>query len=211
MISTYSDAVLRLAVHFGKELSDTKVLNDADFVKQQLSLEDFLKAIALYCRDSNNKFYPNNIQQVIDMVKKPVKNEDIAANIASEILKAVSNHGYTWARGSWGPCIIDGVTRVERFFKGKDISYLQWEHAALSVFGPVGITIVRKYGGWESFCNTVNESQDGVVRAQITKLASSLLNTQDRTGSFDIPLISGESSPLLGTIIQLAERKQIKE
>ena len=198
---------MRLALHFNKELPDLKVKYDAEFVSGQISLELFNQACELYKREGNNKFYPNNIQEVINIVKKPVSHEDIAQNLSSKLIQAVIDHGYTWTNGSWRNCTLDGVTEIRRTFKGATQLYLEWDHAALEVFGPIGLTIVSRYGGWPQFCEIVNDSPDGVVRQQIAKLATSLMNTQERTGSFELP--HSKESVLLPNVVQLLKPKEV--
>jgi hypothetical protein len=204
-------ALVMLAAYYEKVLSPEQIEIYSNQLAESLTAEETLQACKMYINEPANEFFPRPLSKLIHLIKKPVSNEDQATNLASKILQAVIDHGYRWNVGSWRNTTLDGVTDIRKTFQGSDQLYLQWDHAALSVFGPLGIIIIDRFGGWESFCELVRNSPDGVIRAQIKTLALSLMNTNDKTGSFEIPLISSGPVKGLENLIQLANIKTIKE
>lgn len=207
-------ALVMLAAYYEKVLSPEQIEIYSNQLSEFLTPGETALACKLYINEPKNEFFPRPLSKLIQLVKKPVTNEDQAANLTSEILKAVLDHGYRWTKPTHGFVKReDGLIELGQYFKGRDTKYYSWDHAALSVFGPVGLEIVKKYGGWEILCEKVNESPDGVIRAQIKTLALSLMNTHERTGSFGLSLSPSGSAPLLSgqNLIQLANIKTIKE
>lgn len=211
MSETFTKAVMMLAAAFTKKLSDMEVTVHAQIASQELTLEQFNKACMLWIK-SGEKFYPNNIMEVVQLVKKPVSNEDQASQLSALLVKAVQDFGRRWDVGSWRHVILDGETKLEKTFQGSDTLYLNWEHAALSVFGQVGLTLVNRHGGWERFCEYIDNSPETVTRAQVKNLATSLLNTVEKTGSFEVPLSLSPSkdSVLIGNVLQLPIKEMPK-
>lgn len=207
-------ALVMLAAYYEKVLSPEQIEIYSNQLSESLTPEEVKVACKLYIDEPKNEFFPRPVSKLIQLVKKPVTNEDQAANIASEIMNAYVNHGYRWNTPTHGYIKRDdGVIELGQYFKGKDTNYFQWDHAALSVFGPVGLEVVNRYGGWTSFCEIAKETLDGVIRAQIKTLALSLMNTHERTGSFGLSLSPSQPVPLVSgqNLIQLANIKTIKE
>jgi hypothetical protein len=207
-------ALVMLAAYYEKVLSPEQIEIYSNQLAENLTPEETLQACKMYIAEPANEFFPRPVSKLIALIKKPVSNEDQAANIASAIMNAYVDHGYRWNVPTHGHIKHeDGLIELGQYFKGKDTNYLQWDHAALSVFGPVGLEIVNRYGGWTSFCEIAKDTLDGVIRAQIKTLALSLMNTHERTGSFGLSLSPSGSVPLLSgqNLIQLANIKTIKE
>jgi hypothetical protein len=203
MIKTYTEAVIYLAARLKKQLPDLSVKADAEAASKKLSLEQFIQACEMYL-DSGAEFYPNNIQKVLELVLKPVSNQYRANHVAALLLKAITDYGADWTKGTYktynigngdefGPTYAGILNGARNYF-------LSWEHAALSVFGHEGLIVVNRYGGWSRFCEIAQQSPDGVIRKQSTDLAHSLMNTKERTGAYNIPLV-GPASPEVTNIL----------
>jgi hypothetical protein len=206
-------ALVMLAAYYEKVLSSEQLEVYTNQLAENLTPQEMNLACKMYIAEPTNEFFPRPVSKLIHLIKKPVSNEDQATQIAALLIKAVVDHGYRWNVGSWCICTLDGVKDCRKTFQGKDTIYLEWEHAALSVFGRVGLTIVNRYGGWERFCENVNSSHDGVIRAQIKNLATSLLNTVEKTGSFEVPLSLNPSkeSVLIGNVLEMKIKTLTKE
>jgi hypothetical protein len=170
--------VVQLAAYYEKTLSDDQVKMYVEDLGD-LTDEETSTACKIYRSIPENTYFPRPMAKLVQLIKKPISTEDSAEDIASLMLKAVSDFGHTWA---------DGTFRADYgfVFKGRDVQYLCWEYAAETVFGKEAVEIARRYGGWKQFCLTVNDSPDGVIRAQIARLAKSLINNNEVISNFNL-------------------------
>lgn len=197
MDSNYNLLLIALAAHFKMKLEDSFILADADFLKARLSPEELLQACELYKEDSKNTYYPKNVAVLVDLIKKPITQEDTAQNIVSKLFEYATKKGRSWK---------DGVLATDQkiYFEGLNefgapaLKYT-FDEALVSVFGPVGFEIVRREGGWSRFCPYANDSEKTILRPQLVRLAVSLLKHIEKTGTLDVaPLLSASSvAPLL--------------
>lgn len=169
--------LVKLAAYYEKTLTDEQVEIYSNQIMESLTSDECAHACKLYINDPKNEFFPRPVSKLITLIKSPISNEDISQNISSMLIEAEKRFGPHWDEG----CCQEG----QMIFRGKDCAYTNWRHAALSVFGEVGLKVVDRYGGWKDFCINIYESPDGVIRAQIKNLATSLQNTIQKTGSFD--------------------------
>lgn len=167
----------QLAAYYEKILSDEQILMYVEDLAA-LTDEETITACKIYRSIPENTYFPRPMAKLVQLIKKPISTEDAAEDIASIMLKAVSDYGYTWA---------DGTFKADygMVYKGRDVYYLCWEYAAETVMGKEAVEIARRYGGWKLFCQTVNESPDGVIRAQIARLAKSLINNSEVRSQFE--------------------------
>lgn len=172
--------IIQLAAYYEKILTDDQIKMYAEDL-DNITDDETILACKLYRQGSKNEFFPRPMAKLVELIKKPFSTDDMAQQISSALLKAVVDYGYIWA---------DGTFKADHgiVFKGANIFYRWWEGAAQTVIGKEGIEIVRRYGGWKQFCETVSQSPDGVIRQQITKLASSLINVEFTTEKFQTAL-----------------------
>jgi len=187
-------AIIKLAAYYEKDLSDEQILMYSEQLSGSLNIEELKAAIKFYIDDPKNEFFPRPVSKLISIIKSPVSAEDVSQNISSLLMAAEKKYGVHWASGF----MQDG----EIVYQGKDCAFQNWRHAAVSVFGPTGLQVVDRYGGWKEFCVNIYESPDGVVRAQVKNLATSLQNIMTKTGSYDY-LDSKPSSPGLTHVSKL--------
>ena len=199
MSGEHKVALLGLAAYYDKPLTDQQLIMYSDQVSRLLSVDEMKLAAKLYIDDPKNEFFPRPVSKLIELIRKPVSTEDLSQNTTSLLMQAERKYGVHWSEGHF--------QGGETVYQGKDISYRSWSEAALSVFGEVGLRVVDRYGGWKNFCINVYESPDGVVRAQVTKLAVALQNSREKTGTFDaLPNYSKQNQGLssMGQIINIA-------
>jgi hypothetical protein len=202
-------ALVMLAAYYEKVLSPEQIEIYSNQLAESLSAEETLQACKMYIAEPANEFFPRPLSKLIHLIKKPVSNEDQSSQISALLIKAVQDFGSRWTNGTFGQYHYQHGTDWGKAFEGrlegKKHFYEQWDHAAISVFGQIGLTVVNRYGGWERFCENVDSSHDGVIRAQVKNLATSLLNTVEKTGSFEVPLSLSPSkdSVLIGNVIEM--------
>jgi hypothetical protein len=203
---THLESVMRLGAHFKTKLEDAFALADADFAKNQVPADQFQFACELYKRDSKNQFYPKNIQCVIDLVKKPITDDDVAQNIVSKILEYQIKKGTDWKNGV-------KASDNQLYFAGIDQNqneclYHTFDEAMASVFGTVGLEIIKRENGWTNFCKNSSQFDKTILRPQLVRLAVSLLKHLEKTGSFmPAPLLSASNEPVLGQVKNLLNFK----
>lgn len=186
---TISTLIIKLAAYYEKILTDDQVEIYANQLAESLTPEETALACKKYIDNPANEFFPRPVSKLIYLVKKPVSNEDMAQNITGLLMAAVRAYGPHWASGH--------AQSGEMIYAGKDQAYKTWENAALSVFGQVGLVAVQRYGGWLNFCQNVYESPEGVVRAQVKNLTTSLQNIKEQTGSYaSLPYHSEQIGPV---------------
>ena len=195
----HAESVLRLASHFKQKLEDTNVLIDTEAAKKQLTEEEFEKACELYKTNSKNEWYPKNIQCVIDLVRKPIFDEDIAQNIVSKLFEYQIKKGRDWSKG-----VVAADQKI--YFEGLDAKgepalHYTFEQAMFSVFGLVGIEIVNREAGWVNFCAKTGDFDKTIFRPQMVKLAISLLKHMDKTGSFEVAPLLASNEPVVLNIL----------
>lgn len=172
--SIKSDLV-KLAAYYEKTLSPEQIAIYSEQLAQNLTDQECSMACRLYINDPNNEWFPKPVSKLIALIKKPVSIEDTATLIASLIIATSRefDFGSGWAEGFF--------QAGERVFKGKDCLYTRWDYAALSKLGEMGLGVVKAFGNWESVCRFVLESPEGVARAQLSKLAVSIQNVDQKT------------------------------
>ena len=173
--------VIKLAAYYEKVFSDEQVSMYTEDL-EPLTDEETALACKLYRQNGSNTFFPRPIAKLVELIKKPISNEDQAQMIVSSIFQMFKKHKESWADGSY--TTVDG--EFANYFKGKDFLYKTFDEAVLSEIWPNGLMVVQKFGGWKSICDNIYESPEGVVRAQLHKLATASLNLYERTGSFDL-------------------------
>jgi len=194
---THKELVMRLAAHFKTKLEDAFVLADSEFAKHQSTPEEFAIACELYKSDSKNQWYPKNIQCVVDLVKKPITDEDTAQNIVSKILEYQIKKG-----ASWKNAVI--AKDQKSYFVGlnsnqEECLHYTFEDAMVSVFGLIGLEVIKRENGWTSFCANSSQFDKTILRPQLVKLTISLIKHFEKTGSFNIaPLPLELGGPVLG-------------
>lgn len=180
-MSSIKVSLIKLASYYEKVLSDEQIQIYSEQLSQNLTDDECLVACRKYIDDPKNEFFPRPISKLIALIKSPISNDDMSQNISSLLMEAERKYGVHWSEGYY--------QSGETIYKGKDVSHKTWQEAALSIFGPVGLKVVDRYGGWKNFCINIYESPDGVIRAQIKNLVGSLQNISQKTGSFEGALL----------------------
>ncbi len=182
MIDMIKINLVKLAAYYEKTLTPEQILIYSNQLSENLTDVECDLACKLYINNPANEFFPRPVSKLIYLVKKPVSHEDMAQNITSLLLEAERKFGCHWAEGHFvgGECV----------FQGKEMNYGTFAEAALSVFGEVALTVVNRYGGWKAFCEVIYQSPDGVIRAQVAKLTTSLQNIKEKTGSYGAPSLT---------------------
>ncbi len=202
MSSEFKVALLGLAAYYDKPLTDQQIIMYSDQVSRLLSVDEMKLAAKLYIDDPKNEFFPRPVSKLVELIRKPVSTEDLSQNVVSLLLQAERKFGVHWTDGYF--------QGGETLFTGKQYSYRTWAEAAISFFGEVGLQIVDRYGGWKNFCMTIYESPDGVIRAQVKNLTTSLQNSKERVGNFDaLPNYSRSNNGLtsMGQLIEMRKNE----
>lgn len=209
---THRELVLRLSWFLKTKLDDSVLIGDADFAAKQLTVEEFEEACELYKKNGKNTFYPKNIQQVVDLVKKPIFDDDIAQNIVSKIFEYQIKRGQSWA-----DMILD--TAGEKYFVGVDFTtqkpcrFDNFDEMLICTFGLVGFEIIRRENGWKNFCKNCGDFDKTILRPQLVRLAGSLIKHLEKTGSFEVAPLLSSGGPVLtdGNILKLLSAKGVKD
>lgn len=198
MIS-HAESVLRLATYFKTKLDNVSVALDSEAAAKQLSAPEFEAACELFKTDSKNQFYPKNIQTVIDLIRKPIFSENRAQNIVSKIFEYQIKKGKSWK---------DGVIAADQKLywegldqKGDPCLHYTFEQAMHSVFGTVGLELVRRENGWVTFCQNNADFDKTILRPQLVKLTISLIKHHEKTGSFEVAPLLASSGPVSGNVL----------
>lgn len=202
MIDQIKINLVKLAAYYEKTLTSEQIGLYSNQLAESMTDQEVAIACKKYIDNPANEFFPRPVSKLIYLVKKPVSNEDMAQNITGLLMEAVRAYGPHWASGHYQ----NGAP----VFAGKDQAYTTWENAALSVFGQVGLVAVQRYGGWLNFCQNVYESPEGVVRAQVKNLTTSLQNIKEQTGSYaSLPYQSEQTGPVneLQNLISITSNK----
>lgn len=173
--------VIKLAAYYEKVFSDEQISMYTEDL-EALTDEETVLACRLYRQNGANTFFPRPVAKLVELIKKPVSNEDQAQLIVSSIFQMFKKHGESWSDGSYTTV----NSEFANYFKGRDFLHKSFDEAVLSEIGPNGLMVVQKFGGWRSVCNNIFESPEGVVRAQLHKLATASLNLYEKTGAFDL-------------------------
>ena len=81
--------LIQLAAVYDKQFSDELIKIYVEDL-ELLSDEETVAACKLYRQNPKNEFFPRPIAKLVQLVKNPVSNEDIAANVAAELLKLMN-------------------------------------------------------------------------------------------------------------------------
>lgn len=190
--------IIKLAAYYEKILTDDQVRMYAEDLSS-LSVEETALACKLYRSNPKNEFFPRPMAKLVEAVRNPISTEDLGQNLTSVMIEAVSKYGHHWDSGFF--------QGGEIIYSGKNCAFRDWRHAAISVFGDVGLKLVDRQGGWKNFCELVHESPDGVIRKQISSLASTIQKTNNVIGNTDAVLsLTSETSNVLPFTIKELEK-----
>ena len=175
--------IIQLAAYYEKIFSDEQISMYAEDL-EPLTDEETIMACRLYRKNGANAFFPRPVAKLVELIKKPLTNEDQAQLIVSSVFQMFKKHGEAWSDGSFST--VEG--EFANFFRGREYLHRHFNEAVFSEVGPVGFMVIHNFGGWKSVCKNIYESPEGVVRAQLFKLALASLNQIEKAVPFNFEL-----------------------
>jgi hypothetical protein len=144
MSAEYKLKILELAAFYEKTLTDEQVRVYSEFLAQRMSIHELTHAIALYCDDATNEFFPRPISKLVALIHSPIDDESVAKESAARIVAAIPKFG--WCN----------------------------REDAKAFIGEVGWAVVEKQGGWQYICEHYGkEISMSTFQAQARDLAKS--------------------------------------
>lgn len=156
-MSEYKIKILELAAFYEKTLTDEQVRVYSEFLAVRLTTHELVQAIALYCDDPKNEFFPRPVSKLVALIKEPIDDDSTAREVAARIVAAIPKFG--WCN----------------------------QEAAKNFVGEIGWAVIEKQGGWPYLCEHYGvDIQMSAFQAQVRDLAKSQIHLAKR-GLADTP------------------------
>lgn len=148
--------LVKLASYYEKTLSPEQINIYAEQLHGALNHQEMSHACKLYIDDPKNEFFPRPISKLIQLIKTPVSENDVAVDVASRVLEAVSRFG--WAN----------------------------EGEAMDYVGEAGKMAVKRFGGWMHICQNLGvDISITTFQAQIREMIKSGLKINQASQSLN--------------------------